>query len=123
MSGDLFPPNDRGTVRTIPSQLWFSLCDMLLLNFGKVEDASTLRIAIYMVMAGCGLIDMPTQMDPAPEKESAQPLVTRPGQAIARYEFRNIGDFGRTEVVRTGDTFASAAANPTPTRPRQIFCA
>ena len=89
---------------------------MLLLNFGEVEDASTLRIATYMLMAGCGLVDMPMQMDPAPEKESAQPLVTRPGQAIARYEFRNIGDFGRTldEVVRTGDTLASAAANPTP---------
>jgi hypothetical protein len=116
VSDDLFPPNDRGTVRTIPSQLWFSLCNMLLLNFGEAEDASTLRIATYMMMASCGLVDMPAQMDPAPKKESAQPLDTRPGQAIARYEFRNIGDFGHTldEVVRRSDTFASAATNPAP---------
>jgi hypothetical protein len=116
VSCGLCPPNDRGTVRTIPAQLWFSLCNMLSLNFYEEVDASTLRTRTYMMFGGCGLVDLPPQMDPEPEKESAPPFDTCPDQVIVRYEFRNPGDLGRTlyEVVGTGDPFANAAANPTP---------
>jgi hypothetical protein len=114
MNDDRFSTEKGATVKLVGNS-WLDICNMILLGSGEV-DAKTLYMANAMLVAGSGLIDIPSEIDPEPKKKSAQPMIIGGGQAMVEYQFRDTGDLGRSliKVVGTDDPFARRAAIPNP---------